>query len=482
MEMMRYIRYHFLKGFCLLICILLCTIHSDAQPVVKKYSVRDGRMVIELGKQISPKDLEDFIKTFDLTDMDLPGFLKTNNPDSLYKLGWLVEINNKALLVLSKPLFTLDIQGTPSERMIFAQQIPSADLLPMESNVIRYGYNKFRNKNGFLVKDSIVTFYLPHNLNAKQVQLAGTFTNWAEAAFPMKRTDSGWISFVKLAPGKHWYKFIVDGDWQLDNDNLLKENDGRGNINSVYYKTNVNFSFSTNAKKVFLAGSFNNWRQKELLMNRTATGWQLPMYLPNGTHTYKFIADGKWLPDPNNTNKLPDGAGAFNSVLQLGETYTFTLNGYTNAKQVKLAGSFNGWKEDELFMTRTTTGWELPYGIGAGNYEYKFIVDGKWIADPANPLTGNDGNSFIIIHPNYTFRLKAPSAKKVNLAGDFNDWNPGSLSMKREGEYWTFPVYLTPGKHRYKFIVDGEWIIDPANKLWEQNEFDTRNSIIWIAQ
>jgi hypothetical protein len=39
---------------------------------------------------------------------------------------------------------------------------------------------------------------------------------------------------------------------------------------------------------------------------------------------------------------------------------------------------------------------------------------------------------------------------------------------------------LPTGKNRYKFIVDGTWMIDPGNKLWEPNEFDTGNSVVWI--
>ncbi|MEI9810167.1 MAG: glycogen-binding domain-containing protein [Bacteroidota bacterium] len=55
------------------------------------------------------------------------------------------------------------------------------------------------------------------------------------------RTDSGWTAQVKLRPGKYWYKFIVDGNWMVDSDNRLNENDGRGNINSVFFRTNTVF-------------------------------------------------------------------------------------------------------------------------------------------------------------------------------------------------------------------------------------------------
>jgi len=52
--------------------------------------------------------------------------------------------------------------------------------------------------------------------------------------------------------------------------------------------------------------------------------------------------------------------------------------------------------------------------------------------------------------------------------------------MTRRGGKWILPIYLQPGKYTYKFIVDGNWIIDPFNKLYEQNEHNTNNSVLWI--
>jgi hypothetical protein len=61
------------------------------------------------------------------------------------------------------------------------------------------------------------------------------------------------------------------------------------------------------------------------------------------------------------------------------------------------------------------------------------------------------------------FRLEAPDAQSVALAGDFSDWQP-AYSMTRSGAgVWTVVVPLTPGVHDYSFIVDGgKWIPDPA--------------------
>ena len=129
-------------------------------------------------------------------------------------------------------------------------------------------------------------------------------------------------------------------------------------------------------------------------------------------------------------------------------------------------------------MNKTATGWELPYTLGPGNYEYRLNIDGRSMADE---VTRN--NFVLVLEPNFTFRLKGyENAKMVCLSGDLNDWNPASFRMKREGDEWVFRAHLNKGKHCYKFVVDGKWILDPANKLWEQNEFRTGNSVLWIEK
>lgn len=471
-------------GGCL--CFLLVMFFSlqlNAQPQMG-YTIKNGRMFVQIMKGIKEVALDSFLTQYGLEELDLKKFIKTNLADSLFKLGWKIEANSETGLVISKAFEPFGSIISSKDKIYFEQM--TKPLFPAVNNGITYGVNRFRNKLPFVANDSVVTFFLRNRKEAKQVMLAGSFNNWIPTELSMQRTDSGWILPVKLGAGKYWYKFIVDGNWMGDYDNQLSENDGLGNINSVYYKPNTVFILNgfTDARKVFLAGSFNGWKEKDLLMNKTATGWTLPLYLAEGTHTYKFIIDGQWRADENNKEKLPDGHGDFNSVLRLGSPHLFKLNGFQNAKQVILTGSFNGWKEDELYMIKTAVGWELPYTLGPGNYEYKFKVDDKKMGDPANPVSsGFSGNSYLIIQPNHTFRLNGfGDAKKVFLAGDFNNWDPKAYSMRREGDDWIFPVHLSTGKHLYKFVVDDKWIIDPGNKLWEQNEYGNGNSVIWIEQ
>ena len=478
----------------LLITLLFITflpLLSAGQVPVKGYGIKDGNIYIQLSRDLSEEALDSFIAQYNLHGLPLHELIESGKFDSLQKLGWKLELNNSEMCAISKPLMSSKDFADPGKKIIYTQKQPAnAPSFPRESPNLIYGANRFsKNKYPFTVQGSEVTFFLRGYLQSKRVMLAGSFNDWNPEALSMTRTDSGWIAKVRLLGGKYWYKFIDDGNWMVDGDNLNQENDGFGNINSIYYQPNITFRLDSfeNAKKVVLTGSFNSWKENELVMMKTAGGWMLSIYLAQGTHTYKYIVDGRFHTDPVNFNRLPDGKGGYNSVLNLGSSYTFKLKGFTSARQVILSGTFNNWRENELQMKRTADGWELPYILRPGNYEYKFIVDGNWVTDPANPLSidNDEGskNSFISVGPNHTFRLKAyPNAKTVYLSGDISRWSPNAIPMKREGSEWVASVYLSPGKHKYKFVVDGEWVMDPANKLWEQNEYGTGNSVIWISK
>jgi len=53
---------------------------------------------------------------------------------------------------------------------------------------------------------------------ASRVALVGDFNGWNPAAMPMRRSADGraWLLDVPLAPGRHVYSFIVDGDLAPD--------------------------------------------------------------------------------------------------------------------------------------------------------------------------------------------------------------------------------------------------------------------------
>lgn len=80
-----------------------------------------------------------------------------------------------------------------------------------------------------------------------------------------------------------------------------------------------------------------------------------------------------------------------------------------------------------------------------------------------------------------TFRLKGHAdASVVALAGSFNNWNQSQLLFGREGGEWVCRIDLDPGIYQYKFVVDGNWTLDPSNSQTVEDEAGNVNNLIEI--
>lgn len=192
-------------------------------------------------------------------------------------------------------------------------------------------------------------FYAP---DAQMVYLAGDFNGWAEndqgkvtnRDFAMTKGDKGiWKKVVRVDPGKHAFKFVVDGkDWFPDPHILEKDHDSNsiftvlegGKVymaerNPAYaprkVKGGVLFQFlNPQAKVVYLAGSFNEWGKNDnglvsdskfLMEGPDKKGlWKKVIPISAGKYSFQYVLDGdKWFPDPNLDEKDTDG----NSVVEI---------------------------------------------------------------------------------------------------------------------------------------------------------------------
>ncbi len=80
------------------------------------------------------------------------------------------------------------------------------------------------------------------------------------------------------------------------------------------------------------------------------------------------------------------------------------------------------------------------------------------------------------------FSFEGTGVKEVHLVGDFNGWkvsNDSLLWQKEEG-VWQKRIFLGPGHYRYKFVVDGRWVTDPANDRIEPNPYGDVDSVLEI--
>lgn len=81
-----------------------------------------------------------------------------------------------------------------------------------------------------------------------------------------------------------------------------------------------------------------------------------------------------------------------------------------------------------------------------------------------------------------TFSFNATVDSEVFLAGSFNDWDSTNTPMllNKENNNYEIVMYLKPGYYEYKFIVNGNWILDETNPNFAANDFGTLNSVINI--
>ncbi|OIQ22257.1 MAG: hypothetical protein BM549_07105 [Lacinutrix sp. MedPE-SW] len=256
-------------------------------------------------------------------------------------------------------------------------------------------------------------------------------------------------------------------------------------------------------ENVVVSGNFNNWSKDKWYMKKIDNeNYELRKKLTDFSDDFswefKFVINNNfWAEpskkDPNIIQATKDGThlNVYNLKMYTGAypdkngNVRFRLRGYENAKNVVLSGTFNRWNESIFKMYKITNGWEIILKLDPGNYEYKFIVDGKWMEDPSNPdkVTNEFGeyNSHINVQRRVTFKLNAfPDAKNVILTGSFNNWNETKYRMTKVNNTWTFSLVMSGGKHHYKFIVDNKWITDPDNSVREYDDQGNINSVCMV--
>jgi len=127
----------------------------------------------------------------------------------------------------------------------------------------------------------------------------------------------------------------------------------------------------------------------------------------------------------------------------------------------------------------------------------KYVDDSKLlklIADGSKPLTilpmQIDSESIRLllrVSPmvEHTFSYKSDSdASNIIVMGQFNDWSRSALPLYDEDNDGIYErtVYITPQRHEYKFVVDGEELIDPKNPVFVSNNIGGWNSILKLGE
>lgn len=266
---------------------------------------------------------------------------------------------------------------------------------------------------------------------------------------------------------------------------LLKKTDS--------YLHNFKINALTEAKEVYIKGTFNSWNPKALKLNREGNIWTGKAELNAGQHQYVIIADGKEMPDPSNTELVSNGMGGLNSViniLQPAKKLLLRTESFTNEKIVISKNSLDKinviafWQNYQLSVSVNSNQIEIEIPKFAKQLPRSYIRvfaanedqvandilvplnDGN-VLDQVSQITRHDMHAAIIYNPmidrffdGNSTNNKPLNSSEVNERVDFKGGDVKGITKKIKDGYfqklgintlWISPVIKNPaGPH-------GQW-------------------------
>ena len=153
------------------------------------------------------------------------------------------------------------------------------------------------------------------------------------------------------------------------------------------------------------------------------------------------------------------------------EFYRLKNKIYFNVKEVKnnLINNTNNFNQEEV-----RTGQFLPdyQNRTSGNIP-QYTYNTNTINNP--PIYNTDPN---IINVTFSYKFNNRSPQNVFVSGSFDDWKEKHpLSYNQTMGKWTCTLKLKKGKYFYKYIIDGNWEINPIEQNVRGNDGITNNII-----
>ncbi len=284
------------------------------------YFMENEDVVFEFDIRQYDHDLENkFSQLFELQDYAVIDIIKSEQTNQIQ--GWEVHQINEFIFQLRRKLTDFNQQTSKNVKYLingdyWVEPVSKVDSLSEPLKTIQSEFDLFADPYR-IDKNGNTRFFVAGFPNAQRVILAGSFNAWNESSIPMTKTEKGWEITLDLQSGIYEYKFIVDNIWTHDLANsmfILNEHDTFNSILLVGKTITFELPGYLNAKDVYLSGSFNNWEETALPMQKSIDGWTLDLPLPPGKHYYKFIVDNNWIVDPENDLQEPNLKGNWNSV------------------------------------------------------------------------------------------------------------------------------------------------------------------------
>ncbi len=157
---------------------------------------------------------------------------------------------------------------------------------------------------------------------------------------------------------------------------------------------------------------------------------------------------------------------------------------------------------DELMPApglRRPVRWSWAIGIAAAAGLAGFLARGAWMSPrPADPLPSPRavGGPAVPVRAAADvdadarpvpkqFVLDNPTARRVALVGDFNNWNASATPLARDpvSGLWTTVVSIAPGRHVYGYLVDDSMLtLDPRAPKTKDPALGVEGSVVIVGK
>jgi len=153
--------------------------------------------------------------------------------------------------------------------------------------------------------------------------------------------------------------------------------------------------------------------------------------------------------------------------VKTGTTRSFDLGNYFSSSEIKL--KFRNKSIHKLEGNILT--------IDGSDVEKDFELVKIWIGEYKTDLVVR-----YLPMVKHRFILESSSSSSIFIMGSFNDWSRSSLKMieVNKGRFEK-EIQLEPQKYEYKFIINGDEILDPLNKNVVSNNIGGYNSLIDLS-
>jgi len=356
-----------------------------------------------------------------------------------------------------------------------------------------------------------------HKLKIQTLTLSGDFNRWQKDGPALTDADSIWRVTVKLIPGWHYYRYVLNGEtWLRDFDNPQY---GGSYSNSMVYVDTLPIPFITATTPangswlyelrdtlklqfnqsltqsnhlhtiIWLDGQKRTFILKDSLVlaafNPSGEGerrWRIELRSKSGATVYS--KEGIFF--VNRDNQPPVAHAGYTQFVKLndhvqldgGMSFDPDLEPRLHFSWRQISGPF----KTELKKSKT------PFAEfsskSSGMYAFQLTVRDSMGAE------SRDTAEVVVLpqrRPETIFYLRRADfnrpVRKAALVGEFNQWNKETLPFVADSDsaVWRAAVSLPPGQYEYKFVLnDQNWLTDPQNPNTVPDGWKGRNSVLTV--